>query len=268
MRRLVVDRHLDDLPAVGVGADQQLLQDVVAARVVVRGQRLAPHQARRARQIGDAEAQPAAEDAVERAAQAAAERRHADGRAVHEARADEDLALIARRPQPDDGGTGLAQVGVDDEDPLAAGPAQAVDEGDAVAVARRGLDLGLGPGLARRRHVARRGDDDGFGGAAQRAERGVQAGGVADLGRDARRQDHDDRELGRGRGHGQRGARGGSGASGSLRHGVAPLRFHSASSTAALTATADSVLVAFFSPLRLVDCANGSVRPPAGRKSA
>ena len=251
MRRLVVDRHLDDAPAVGVGADEQLLQDVVAARVVVRGQRVAAHQARRARQIGDAEAQPAAEDAIERAAQAAAERRHAHGRAGHEARADEDLALVARRPQPDHRGTGLAQVGVDDEDPLAAGPAQAVDEGDAVAVAGRGLDVGLGPGLPRGRDVGRRGDHDDLGGAGERGERGPQAGGVADLGRDAGRQDDDDREIRRRRGHWQRGTRGGRGASrGAPRHGVALFRFHRASSTAALTVTADRVLVALVSPFR------------------
>ena len=263
--RLVVDRHLDDLPAVGVGANEQLLQDVVAAGVVVRGQRLAADQPRRARQIGDAEAQAAAEDAVERPAQAAAQRRDAQRGPRREARADQDLALIARRPQPDDRRPRLAQVGVDEQRPLTAGAAQAVDQGHAVAVAGRILDGGVGPRLPGRRGIARRRDHDDLRRAAERRDRGPQAGRVADFGHDARRQHDDDGQFRSGRGHGRRA--GGRGGRVARDHGVAPFRFHTASSTAALTVIVAVVPVALPSPFSVVDCLNGSVRPPVGRKS-
>ena len=79
---------------------------------------------------------------------------------------------LARRPQPDHGRTGLAQIGVDGEHPLATGTAQAADERDAVAVLGRGLDVGVRPRLPRRRDVARSGDDDELDGAGERRQRG------------------------------------------------------------------------------------------------
>jgi hypothetical protein len=169
----------------------------------VRRQRLAADQPRRARQVGDAKAQPSAEDAVEGPAEAAAQRRHAHGRAGREARADHDLALAAPAPEPHDGRPGLAQIGVDGEHPLAAGAAQAVDQRDAVAIAGRRLDVRVRPDLPRRGNVGRRGDDEDLDDTGQRAERGTQTGRVADLRNDARRQHDDDGEIGRRRRHGQ-----------------------------------------------------------------
>ena len=232
MRRLVVDRHLDDAPArrrrrapAAPAGCRSRARRSARASVLRRSRRVALDRSATPR------LSPRRNTRLSAAAQAAAQRRHAHRRAGDEARADQDLAAVARRPQPHHRGTRLAQVGVDERGPTRRGPG--AGRGRARRRSRRPARPrrrpSARPAAPPRRRAARRPRRSRRCSRASRARRAGRPA-VADLGRDAGRQDDDDREIGRRRGDGSEARWTAAAAAAGPRHGVAAFRFHRASS--------------------------------------